>query len=66
VVRLKRKKKELVVVVKCDYCGEETETFVVNAEYKKFCRLQIPGKPAEKDCHEDYIKEIKKYANGKR
>jgi len=57
---MRRKKKELVVAPKCDYCGERSETFVVTAEHKTFCRIQTPGYPAEKDCMEDYINEKKK------
>ena len=65
--RIKRKKnKELVISVKCDYCNQETETFVVNAEHLKFCIIATPGKEPEKDCLTDYVrnknvqKEIKK------
>ena len=57
---MRRKKKELVVAPKCDYCGERSETFVVNGEHKTFCRLQTPGFPPNKDCMEDYLNEKKK------
>ena len=57
---MRRKKKELVVAPKCDYCGERSETFVVNGEHKTFCRKQTPGYPADKDCMEDYLNEKKK------
>jgi len=55
----RRKKAAPVIAVKCDYCGSETETFVVTAEHKRFCRIQTPGFPAEKDCMEVYINEKK-------
>jgi len=29
-------------------------------KYQRFCRIQTPGYPAEKDCLEDYIKEKNK------
>ena len=44
------------MAVKCDYCGSSTDTFVVNAEHLIFCRNQIPGYPAIKDCMENYLK----------
>tara|TARA_X000001388_G_scaffold24107_1_gene16605 strand:+ start:237 stop:545 length:309 start_codon:yes stop_codon:yes gene_type:complete len=57
---MRRKKRQPRIAVKCDYCNSETETFVVTAEYKKFCIIQTPGYPAEKDCMEDYLNEKKK------
>ena len=56
---MRRKKAQLEMVVKCDYCGSTTDTFVATAERLLFCRIQTPGYPAEKDCHEDYINEKK-------
>jgi hypothetical protein len=56
---MRTKKRQPRIAVKCDYCGSETETFVVTAEHKRFCRIQTIGYPAEKDCHEDYINEKK-------
>jgi len=56
----RRRKAAPVIAVKCDYCKTETESFVVTAEYLRFCRLQTPGFPPEKDCMEDYINEKKK------
>ena len=58
-------KSKVEVEVTCDYCGSKTETFVVNLEHKRFCRIQTPGHPPEKDCLDNYSKE-KNYANGKR
>ena len=56
---MRRKKAQPEMVVKCDYCGSTTDTFVATAERLLFCRIQTPGYPAEKDCHEDYINEQK-------
>ena len=57
---MRRKKAQPEMVVKCDYCGSTTDTFVATAERLLFCRHQIPGQPATKDCMEDYINEKKK------
>ena len=56
---MRRKKAQPERAVKCDYCGSTTDTFVATAEKLLFCRIQTPGYPAEKDCHEDYINEKK-------
>jgi len=32
-----------------------TTSFVVNMEYKHFCRIQTPGFPADKDCMSEYL-----------
>ncbi len=56
---MRRRKRQPRIAVKCDYCGTETETFIVNGEHLRFCRIQTIGYPAEKDCHEDYINEKK-------
>ena len=56
---MRRKKAQPEMAVKCDYCGSTTDTFVATAERLLFCRIQTPGYPAEKDCHEDYINEQK-------
>jgi hypothetical protein len=55
-----RRKAQPEMVVKCDYCGCSTETFVATAEKLLFCINQIPGQPATKDCMEDYLNEKKK------
>ena len=57
---MRRRKRQPRIAVKCDYCKTETESFVVTAEHLRFCRLQTPGFPADKDCMEDYINEKKK------
>ena len=56
---MRRKKRQPRIAVKCDYCKTETESFVVTAEHLRFCRIQTPGYPAEKDCMEVYINEKK-------
>ena len=62
---MKRKKK--IFARKCDFCkseiilnGPDSDSYVVTAEYKYFCHIQTPGKPAEKDCMTDYLNNIKK------
>ena len=57
---MRRRKRQLRIAVKCDYCKNETESFVVTAEHLRFCRLQTPGFPPDKDCMEDYLNEKKK------
>ena len=54
---MRRKKKELVVAPKCDYCGERSETFVCTPDHLTFCRIHTPGQEPEKDCMTDYFKE---------
>ena len=56
---MRRKKRQPRIAVKCDYCKTETESFVVTAEHLRFCRLQTPGFPPDKDCMEDYLNEKK-------
>ena len=65
---MKTKKKKRIFSHKCDYCnreltlnGPESDTYVINAEYKYFCINQTPGKPAEKDCLTSYLQNRKKY-----
>ena len=45
--------------IKCDHCYTYTSSFVVTAEYKKFCRLQTPGFLPDKDCMTDYLQDPK-------
>jgi len=54
------KKAKTVIAVKCDYCGDTTETFVVNAEKLRFCINQYPGHEPTKDCLTDYVQKKKK------
>ena len=51
---------------KCDWCktelilnGNESDTYVVNAEHKIFCKIHTPGKEPEKDCMDEYVKDFK-------
>ena len=55
-----RKSTKSVMAYKCDWCSNTTESFVVNAEYKHFCRYQTPGHPPTKDCMQDYLDNLKK------
>ena len=63
---MRRKKKELVVAPKCDYCGERSETFVCTADHLTFCRIQYVGHPPIKDCMTDYYEEKKMYKKRKK
>ena len=60
-------KKKRIYVHKCDWCnrelilnGKDSDSYVINAEYKYFCIIQISGKPADRDCMKNYLEEIKK------
>ena len=64
------KRKKTIFARKCDFCkseiilnGPDSDSYVVTAEYKYFCHIQTPGKPAEKDCMTDYLNNIKKKLN---
>ena len=64
---MKTKKKKPIYVHKCDWCnrelilnGKDSDSYVVTAEYKYFCIIQTPGKPAERDCMKNYLEDIKK------
>ena len=59
-------KKKTIYSHKCDWCnreltlnGRDSDSYVVTAEYKYFCIIQTPGKPAERDCMADYLNNIK-------
>tara|TARA_B100000900_G_C19946120_1_gene459726 strand:- start:190 stop:360 length:171 start_codon:yes stop_codon:yes gene_type:complete len=51
-----RKSRKLVIAVKCDYCGTQTESFVCDAKGLRFCRLQTPGYPPDKDCQAQHTR----------
>ena len=58
---MKTKKKQ-IFSHKCDWCnrelilnGKDSDSYVVTAEYKYFCIIQTPGKPAERDCMKNYL-----------
>ena len=47
----------------CDYCGTQLQTnepnsdsYVITAEHKIFCKIHYVGEPPIKDCLEDYIR----------
>ena len=52
---MRKRKPKMVMQYKCDHCGSMTSSFVVNMEYKHFCRIQTPGFPADKDCMSEYL-----------
>ena len=63
---MKTKKKQ-IYSHKCDWCnrelilnGKDSDSYVVTAEYKYFCIIQTPGKPAERDCMKNYLEDLKK------
>ena len=51
---MRSRRREPVIQVKCDYCGEQTETFVATPNHLLFCIVQTVGSPPEKDCMTDY------------
>tara|TARA_R100000805_G_C3529699_1_gene48862 strand:- start:184 stop:504 length:321 start_codon:yes stop_codon:yes gene_type:complete len=53
---MRSRRREPVIQVKCDYCGEQTETFVATPNHLLFCRIQTVGKEPEKDCMSDYYR----------
>jgi hypothetical protein len=63
---MKTKKKQ-IYSHKCDYCNRElilnvkdSDSYVVTAEFKYFCIIQTPDKPAERDCMKNYLENKKK------
>ena len=57
----------------CDWCGTDIQTnepnsdsYVINAEHKIFCKIHIPGKEPFKDCLEDYAKDRRKNVQEKK
>jgi len=59
-------KQKSIFAKKCDWCktelilnGKDSDTYVVNAEHKHFCKIHTPGKDPEKDCMDEYIKDKK-------
>ncbi len=53
---MRSRRREPVIQVKCDYCGEQAETFVATPNHLLFCRIQTVGSPPEKDCMTDYYR----------
>ena len=63
---MRRKRHRPIFVRKCDYCGTQlqlnepnSDSYVVTAEHKYFCKIHHVGEEPIKDCLEDYIKEKK-------
>ena len=60
-------KQKTVFAKKCDWCktelilnGKESDSYVINAERKIFCKIHTPGKEPEKDCMDEYVKDKRK------
>ena len=55
-----RKSSKLVMAYQCDWCGDKTPNFIVNAEHKHFCFEAVYGQKPTKDCLNDYVQKKKK------
>ena len=60
---MRRKRHVPIFVRNCDYCGTELKTnepnsdsYVITAEHKIFCKIHYVGEEPIKDCLEDYIR----------
>ena len=60
---MRRKRHRPIFVRNCDYCGTQLQTnepnsdsYVITAEHKIFCKIHYVGEPPIKDCLEDYIR----------
>jgi len=60
---MRRKKHRPIFVRNCDYCGTQLQTnepnsdsYVITAEHKIFCKIHYVGEEPIKDCLEDYIR----------
>ena len=63
---MRRKRHVPIFVRNCDYCGTELKTnepnsdsYVITAEHKIFCKIHYVGEEPIKDCLEDYIRSKK-------
>ena len=63
---MRRKRHKPIFVRKCDYCGTQlqlnepnSDSYVVTAEHKYFCKIHHVGEEPIKDCLEDYIRSKK-------
>ena len=61
-----------VRVRSCDWCNREIQTtgknadpFVINAEHKIFCKVHYKGHEPERDCMDEYLKNIRRKQNDK-
>ena len=60
---MRRKRRRPIFVRNCDHCGTQLQTnepnsdsYVITAEQKIFCKIHYVGEPPIKDCLEDYIR----------
>ena len=67
---MRRKRHRPIFVRNCDYCGTQLQTnepnsdsYVITAEHKIFCKIHYVGEPPIKDCLEDYIRSKKNVRN---
>ena len=67
---MRRKRHTPIFVRYCDYCGTQLQTnepgsdsYVINAEHKIFCKIHYVGEEPIKDCLEDYIRSKKNVRN---
>ena len=63
---MRRKRHRPIFVRNCDYCGTQLQTnepnsdsYVITAEHKIFCKIHYVGEEPIKDCLEDYIRSKK-------
>mgnify|MGYP001169383211 FL=1 len=69
---MRRKRHRPIFVRNCDYCGTQLQTnepnsdsYVITAEHKIFCKIHYVGEEPIKDCLEDYIRSKKNVRNEK-
>ena len=67
---MRRKRHTPIFVRKCDHCGTQLQTnepnsdsYVITAEHKIFCKIHYVGEEPIKDCLEDYIRSKKNVRN---
>ena len=67
---MRRKRHVPIFVRNCDYCGTQLQTnepnsdsYVITAEHKIFCKIHYVGEEPIKDCLEDYIRSKKNVRN---
>ena len=60
-------KQKTIFSKQCDWCktelilnGKDSDTYLVNAEHKIFCKIHTPGEEPVKDCMRDYVEDCKK------
>ena len=58
-----------IYVKQCDWCktelvlnGKDSDSYVINAERKTFCKIHTPGEEPTKDCLRDYVEDSKNKA----